>query len=45
VTLKEHGHVVYSRSRRIISSYGSTLEIEVGPLRKERGFIAGLVSP
>jgi hypothetical protein len=45
VTLKEHGQVVYSRSRRIISGYSSTLEIEVGPFRKERAFRAELIQP
>lgn len=45
VTLKEHGQVVYSRSRRIISGYSSTLEIEAGPFRKERAVWAELVQP
>jgi hypothetical protein len=45
VTLKESGQVIYARQRRIISSYGSTLEIEVGPFRKERGILAELISP
>jgi hypothetical protein len=42
VALKEHGQVIYSRSRRIISGYSSTLEIEMGPFRKERAVIAEL---
>lgn len=42
VTLKEHGQVIYSRSRKIVSGYSSTLEIEVGPFRKERAIIADL---
>ena len=43
VALKEHGQVIYSRSRRIISGYSSTLEIEVGQFRKERAVVADLV--
>ncbi len=45
VTLKESGQVVYSRQRRIISRYASTLEVEVGPFRKERAVLAELISP
>lgn len=45
VTLKENGEVLYSRSRRIISTYASMLEIELGRFRKEREVLAELISP
>jgi hypothetical protein len=45
VTLKEHGQVIYSRSRRILWSYTSTVEVEMGPFRKERAIIAELMPP
>jgi hypothetical protein len=45
VTFKEHGQVIYSRSRRIVSTYSSTVEIEMGRFRKERAIVAELISP
>jgi hypothetical protein len=45
VTLKESGQVIHSRQRRIVASYTSTLEIEMGPFRKERGILAELIPP
>lgn len=45
VALKESGQVIYARQRWIISGYSSALEIEVGPFRKERAFLAKLASP
>jgi hypothetical protein len=45
VKLEESGQVAYEMRRRIITRYGSRLEIAVGPFRKEGGFFAEVISP